>query len=121
MDSVDKETIQRALADVQDTFSVYNEEKEEQRLRDLRKEIKTRQCEIKHLTDTLNDVERAAELTAPTDLSIAFVFRFRADMIREEIRQKRPDNLIFKVEQLEKRKRWITMIGRALSDIGDLA
>lgn len=117
MRSTDGDIIRRALADVQDAFSLMNDEKDEQRLRDLRAEIDSRNRQIDGLQALCEDAEKAALLVLAIDPALAFVFQFRADLIRTEIRGLRTDSLTNKVIELEKKRSWGKLIARVLNDV----
>lgn len=117
MRSTDSDIVRRALADVQDAFSLMNDEKDEQRLRDLYTEIEKRCKQIDGLRALCEDAENAAILVLKTAPALAFVFQFRADLIRAEIRGLRTDSLTNKVNELEKKRSWGKLIARVLNDV----
>ena len=116
-DSVEKDVIRRALADVQDYFSVMNDEKDDQRIYDLKMEIGTREKRIEELCSVLEDIERAARIIVDDNPALALVFQFRADLLRDEIYTIRPDSLRIKVKELEKKQKWGKLVGQVLSNI----
>ena len=109
-DSVQADTLRRALADLQSAFSIDETMGLRKRISDFKDEIKKRESEVENLASLADDALNAGYLAYAVDRALACAFFMRADMLREVIKKKRPDALRNKLCEAEKLFRTHTLV-----------
>lgn len=113
--SVEKDTILRALSDLRDVYSNAEVAKERQRLSDLQAEVERRRRGIDDAKRLLADLEEAAGLVQAVAPDLAYAFTIRANVVREQIKKLNPADLEHKMVGIENDLAVVSLLGATLS------
>jgi hypothetical protein len=114
-DSMERDTILRALGDLRAAFSTASVARDKQRLADLSAEVDKRLAKIDDLTSTLRDLEASARLVQAVAPDLAFAFTIRGNEVRESIKKLNPADLQHKMVVVENSLAIARLLGVTLS------
>lgn len=117
MKSVDFDMLQRAFVDLQSFCSPENQEKQEQRIRDLTSEIEKKQAAVSEMEDLRSDALSSADLVRGSNPGLAFAFEQRAAILLEEIERLKPRSEERKLADAQARRRGVHTLAHVLDTI----
>jgi len=113
--SLEMDLINRVFIDAQSEFSQDEFDKNEQRLRDLRCELRKKELKTKQLQEALEDAESAAKMVSCNYPELALVFQVYANRLRDKLKAQSPESFRHKIRELEKEQGLSKRIAKTLS------